>query len=1008
MRTIAGYDGSLKFDTKIDTTGFTRDANTLKKALTSFQQSLKSTGNCVNRAFSDNAQIGALQNQISSTDAKIRKLVGEMKQLETTKIPTSEYKEVQNQIDATEKKLNALMEKQDRFLETGGKADSKAYKNMQYEADQLKNTLIYAKGEKEELVNSGKAFISGKDTDTYREKEERVQELNGKLDSQVQKLEEMVQKENEAAAQSERLRQIGANARVSREDIVKLNQELIILKARQKELEQAGVGMGFEEYDRNAQRIAAVNTELNHYRRSLAGVEPAQRNTARGAGNLGKSFKATQKKAAPLSKSILKLSNMFKLMLIRMAMRTVISGVKEGFQNLARYSKETNADLSELKSSLTLLKNSFATAFAPVLSVVTPMLSKLIAMISTALSYLGQFFAALSGKSTFVKAKKNQEDYADSLKKTGKEADKTKGKLASFDKLEVISGKESGGGDTGGTDPNDLFEEVPINSKLLDFVTGLKDAFSSLLPRLKELKKLFVQGFFEGLGDYKPRLEEIKRDFQSIADTLVEIFTEPKVTASFHRMLDSLALNLGRTAGAMTSIGITIAQNLVGGAEKYLSQNTARIKEFLITMFDITGDIAEIKGRFHGACAFIFEAFGSENGQQLTANLTGIFADAFMGAVELAGRAGRDILDALLSPITENKDALRMSLEDLLGSAADFTGTIKDTIDDTFDKMLEVYDQHIAPLFDNLKENFTNIGGTLSEAYNNYINPFLEDITSGIDELMTCIQPAIDAFLELVGSIVDGIDLVWNQWLYPLFNWLIGPVIAGILDFLKGLWDPIVLVGSIVASVVELTLKGLKRLIDFIVGVFSGDWKKSFESIQSFMEDIRNFFAEVCEAIFSYFEKMGFDIKTPINAVLGFFEKLANGIIGAVNTIIDCLNGLSFDIPDWVLGIGGNSIGFSLKHVPNVKIPRLAKGAVIPPDSEFLAVLGDQKRGMNIETPLTTMVEAFKQAQKEMGTFGASSNINITLELDGQPVFKKMIELNNQFKKRTGKGAFQC
>ena len=111
-------------------------------------------------------------------------------------------------------------------------------------------------------------------------------------------------------------------------------------------------------------------------------------------------------------------------------------------------------------------------------------------------------------------------------------------------------------------------------------------------------------------------------------------------------------------------------------------------------------------------------------------------------------------------------------------------------------------------------------------------------------------------------------------------------------------------------------------------------------------------------------------INSVVNAVLGFFEGLANGVIDAWNAIKHAMNTLHFDIPDWVPGIGGKSFGFNFSDTAHVSLPRLAKGAVIPPNKEFLAMLGDQTRGRNIETPEGLLREI---VQEETG----SQEINI-------------------------------
>lgn len=110
-------------------------------------------------------------------------------------------------------------------------------------------------------------------------------------------------------------------------------------------------------------------------------------------------------------------------------------------------------------------------------------------------------------------------------------------------------------------------------------------------------------------------------------------------------------------------------------------------------------------------------------------------------------------------------------------------------------------------------------------------------------------------------------------------------------------------------------------------------------------------------------------------------------------------NCYSFDIPDWVPGVGGKTFGVNIPMIPDYKIPALAQGAVIPPNREFLAVLGDQRSGTNIETPLATMVQAFKQALAESGYSGSSEAY---LVLDRDVVGRVVYQLNKAEGNRIG------
>ena len=140
---------------------------------------------------------------------------------------------------------------------------------------------------------------------------------------------------------------------------------------------------------------------------------------------------------------------------------------------------------------------------------------------------------------------------------------------------------------------------------------------------------------------------------------------------------------------------------------------------------------------------------------------------------------------------------------------------------------------------------------------------------------------------------------------------------------------------------------------------------------------------------------------------------LWNGIIGAleaaINFIIKGLNAIHFEFPDWIPGIGGKSFGLSL---PEAKLPRLAKGAVIPPNREFMAILGDQKSGTNIEAPLDTIVEAFNRANRESGgnaqvvallqALLSAVKAGQTMEVDRRQFGRVVREVYNEESRRVG------
>lgn len=154
--------------------------------------------------------------------------------------------------------------------------------------------------------------------------------------------------------------------------------------------------------------------------------------------------------------------------------------------------------------------------------------------------------------------------------------------------------------------------------------------------------------------------------------------------------------------------------------------------------------------------------------------------------------------------------------------------------------------------------------------------------------------------------------------------------------------------------------------------VVAVNWNSIVDWVKGAWDAVRAFWNQNIAPIFTanWWLQLG---KNCINGLISGFEGGINGIIGAfesmINWIVDGLNKISFDIPDW---LGGGSFGINLPRANfnRVKIPRLAQGSVIPPNREFLAVLGDNKKEHEIVSPVSTMKQAFAEAIQEMGFGG--------------------------------------
>ena len=217
-------------------------------------------------------------------------------------------------------------------------------------------------------------------------------------------------------------------------------------------------------------------------------------------------------------------------------------------------------------------------------------------------------------------------------------------------------------------------------------------------------------------------------------------------------------------------------------------------------------------------------------------------------------------------------------------------------------------------------------------------------------------------------------------------------MIAGIVStglgfwFLTGKVFPLVVAGiaAILFAITTLAGNG-EQLI--------GNLKQAFSGLVTFLDGLINL---DIDKMLSGLKGM---VSGALNTVLTIVGSVINLIIRGLNWLIEKINSISFDMPDWVPGVGGKSWGPNIPLVKEWQIPQLAQGAVIPPNREFLAVLGDQRSGTNIETPLATMVQAFKQALAESGYSGSSEAV---LMLDRDVLGRVVYQLNKAEGNRIG------
>ena len=687
------------------------------------------------------------------------------------------------------------------------------------------------------------------------------------------------------------------------------------------------------------------------------------------------------------------------------------------------------------------------------------------------------------------KANKETKNYLSSLDEIHK-ATSTGSDSSSTPSSSGGSGRASGG--LSGVVSNVDYGKLAEGETTIEKMSKPLDA---IIKKFKKLAKLLSKGFWDGLGDYEPIFDDIKKNINSIGKSLQNIFTDPEVIGAASDFLDTFAYSIGKVSGSFSRIGIAIAQNLIGGIEKFLKQNTSRIKTYLIDMFNIGSEAAQIEGNFSSALAEVFSVFGGEVAQQITANIIGIFSNISMTAMGLCARLGRDMLNMIAQPFIDNKDILKSAVEGTLGVIETITDGLSTVIQNLSDLVTALYDEHLKPFFDSIANGLSTILGTLIDGYNTYILPVLQGLASKIKELMD--GELGEMFVKVqtfLGKLIDILKELWENILVPIISWIVSNAIPVIADVANVIGDTVIEAIKSVIKIIGDVLDVLSGVIDFLKGVFTGDWELAWNGIKetargtwNLIKDIisgaweaingivktaltiiksiislswnaiktvtvtvwnviKTWLSNTWEAIKTTVSTVFDGIKSKItriwdsvsektssiwgkiktfvdgkvsaihdaivdkftsarDTVRRAFEgirdtikdilnkviRIANSAIGTVNSAIGGIES-AFTFGPWKVPtpFGSKTIGFTANFPRVPTIPYLAKGAVIPPRSEFLAVLGDQKNGRNLEAPEDLLRQIVRE--EAGGNQRSGGNYRFTAQLNRRTIFDEMID----------------
>lgn len=918
-----GSAGSLKFDTKINTEGFDAGMSTLTKAVEKLSGLIENLTNRMEGSFSGAGSAAQTAAQKVDTVAEsARKAAAELERLQKEKDATFRGT-IENNISSP------APEREGNFDVYGNDVDEIIRKQRELEAAARETTSTVTEGTEQQE----RSVVGLKDS--------------MRLALEVfQRFPSTIKGAFEAAGDAAS----GATmkTRSLQDEIDRYTDALYYA-------ERSGLGLGDKAYDEAYMGLERAKRKAEEYKKSLMGVDQNQDKAGKSAKKLGKNVKRLGNESQRAGRKMTMMSMLGRSVLFSMVFRgisMITNALAEGIGNLAQYSDEFNQDVSSMVSANTKLKNSFATASAPIIDVMAPALTSLINLLSEAVTWTGQLLAALSGKSTFVKAVDVEEDYGASLKDSNKELkekDKLNKKLAfSFDDL-IQAQQKSENNDYVGPTPDQMFETVEITDDIVTFADTVKGVLSGLFDPIKQS--------WEENGHYAT--EAAKTAFNSLKTLAGDVgasFMQVWKTEGYGKQItDDLLVTFG-------NLMLTVGNLADRFDEAWRSGDTGT------SIMRHLGDIVqEITGFFREASESIKDWASKLDFSPLLRSFDTVLAK-LTPIVNKVGSILLWLLNSIFLPLS--KWALEKAVPvvlDLIAAGLSLLNSVLDALQ---------------PLANWLWEKFLKPLGEWTG----------EIIIAALEMIVGWLEKFSDWISQHQGA-VENITLAVAAFFAA---WKAAELVNGIANIISSFGGFLGIAQRMIGVLGNLDLKFLAIVavigsIIYLATQVAKAWDKMTPGEQLATKLIA--LAGAIALVVAAAAALAHDYSTLL--IAGAIAAIAGFSIAGIASNANSRYSHS--------GGGGSFSAYSIPVMASYKMPRLATGTVVPPRAgEFAAILGDNNVDTEIVSPIPAMKQAFKEAIAEMGGIGGNQTLRADLIVDGTKFAQLVYKYNNRERQRVG------